>query len=209
MSFHAGSTTNIATIYGQLVPLNERDRDVNQVVDEIREKSQGIPGAEISISAQSMIMGTTSPISLTIKGEELDVLEDLANQVAEKVKQVQGTREVTTSFEEGSPEISIYIDREKAAQYGVSSYQAASSLRSALQGVVATKYRTGGEEIDIKVVLSEDARTNIEDLKRLMVPSMQGFNVPIEEIAEIEYSTGPVSINRINQSGKQRLAEAL
>ncbi|NLT94415.1 MAG: efflux RND transporter permease subunit [Clostridia bacterium] len=200
MNFHGGSTTNQATIYGQLVPLNERQRDINQVVDEVRQRTQSIPGAQISISVESMVMGSTSPISLTIKGEELDVLEDLANQIAEKVKQVPGTREVTTSFEEGNPEISVYIDRQKAAQYGVSSYQAASSLRSALQGVVASKYRTGGEEIDIKVLLSKEARTNIEDLKRLMVPSLRGFNVPLEEIAEIQYSTGPISINRINQS---------
>lgn len=192
-------SANKGTVNGELVPLDQRNRSIDQVLDEIRQKTENIPGAKISVRGQSMSM-SSSPISLTLKGDELDVLEDLANQVAEKVREVPGTREVSTSLEEGSPEISLNIDRQKAAQYGVSTIQAAQSLRNGVQGVVASKYRTAGDEINIKVILPEDAKTSIEDLRRLMVPSTMGFNVPIEEIAEIEYSTGPVSITRDNQS---------
>jgi len=200
-SLGGGSSTNRGNISGELVALKERDRNIDQVLDEIREKTVNIPGAKISVSSEgSSVMGSGSAISLTIKGQDLEVLKNLGDQVAEKVKGVSGAREVTTSLEQGSPELSIYINREKAAQYGVSSYQAAQSLRSGLQGAVASKYRTAGEEIDIKVILAEDTRTNIEDLKRIMVPSNQGFSIPLEEVAEIDYSTGATTISRNNQS---------
>ncbi|MFZ7101488.1 MAG: efflux RND transporter permease subunit [Peptococcaceae bacterium] len=200
-SLGGGKSTHQGNISVELVPVSRRTRGIQEILDEIREKTAVIPGADISLSAESMSMGSSqAAVSLSIKGYDLDVLQNLADQIAAKVKEVPGTREVTTSLEEGSPEIAIALDRQKAAEYGISTYQAAQSLRMGIQGATASRYRTGGEEIDIKVILKEANRQNIEDLKRIMVPTMQGANIPLEEIAEIRYETGPSTITRTDQS---------
>lgn len=194
------SGSNQASIIGRLVPLNQRTRGVAEVADDIRNSVADLPGATINVSGGDMAMGSQDPISIAIKGHDLEELKTIAEQFAEKVKEVPGTREVKTSVEKGNPELAIKIDREKASLYGVSSYQVASTVRNGLQGATSSKYRTGGEEIEIRVQLPERDRNSIDSLNRLMVPSLAGFNVPLEEIATIEYNTGPTKISRVNQS---------
>lgn len=195
-----GKSSHLASISGKLVPVSQRERGIKDVLDEIREKTQLIPGAKIEVKVSSQGGMSSSPISITLKGDELDKLEEIAAQYAEKIEQVPGTREVTTSLAEGSPEISIIIDREKASLYKVSSSQAFQTLQTGLQGAVAAKYRIDGDELDIKVVLPEENRNDIDDVKRLMVPNLQGVNVSLEEIAKIEYTSGPTSVARKDQS---------
>ena len=162
----------------RLVPLDQRDRSIHDIIDELRGQVAMIPGAEITVRADDINMGTQTPISITIKGQDLDTLEDLAEEFAEVIKEVPGTREVETSLGKGNPELTITVNRDKAAQYGISSMQVSQTVRSALQGASASKYRTGGEEIDIRVVLPKEFRQNINDLNRLMITNMQGISVP-------------------------------
>lgn len=195
-----GEGSHMGNIVGRLVPKSERERGIEEVLDEIRTKTANIPGVDITVKADDNSMGAQSPIDIKIKGHDLDELKVLAEQFAEKIRKVSGTREVTTSLAQGSPELAIKVDREKASQYGISAYQVSQTVRTGLQGAFASKYRTGGDEIDIKVLLPEESRKNIADLNRLMIPSMQGYNVPLEEIAKLEYKTGPTTISRVDQS---------
>jgi len=195
-----GQGGHLANIVGRLVPIDQRERGVAEVMDDIRSRLTDLPGADIKISGGDAGFGAQAPISLAIKGHDLDELQDLSQQFAERIKEVPGAREVTTSEEKGNPELAIKIDREKAAIYGVSSYQVSAAVRNGLEGAVSSKYRTGGEEIDIRVQLPEKDRNSIPSLNRLMISSIQGYSVPLEEIAAIEYNTGPTKISRVNQS---------
>ena len=204
-----GAGGNIGNIMCRLVPLDQRDRSIHDIIDELRGQVAMIPGAEITVRADDINMGTQTPISITIKGQDLDTLEDLAEEFAEVIKEVPGTREVETSLGKGNPELTITVNRDKAAQYGISSMQVSQTVRSALQGASASKYRTGGEEIDIRVVLPKEFRQNINDLNRLMITNMQGISVPLEEIATIQYETGPTSISRVDQSRQVSVSSGL
>lgn len=204
-----GGGGNTANIVGRLVPLSQRDRGIQEILDELRTQVARIPGAEITVRADDMNMGTQTPISITIKGQDLETLENLAEEFAAVIKEVPGTREVETSLGKGNPELTISLNRDKAAQYGISSMQVSQTVRSALQGASASKYRTGGEEIDIRVVLPKEYRRNINDINRLMVTNMQGINVPLEEIATLQYETGPTSINREDQSRQVSVSSGL
>ncbi|MFZ7101395.1 MAG: efflux RND transporter permease subunit [Peptococcaceae bacterium] len=195
-----GSESNSASIYGNLVTLKERERSVFEVMEDVRVKTKDIAGAEISISGEQGMGGSSSPINITIKGDDLSVLEELAEEFAQVVRSVPGTREVTTSLEDVAPELSVRLDREKAAKYGISSAQVSQTLRTGLQGATASKYRSGGDEIDIKIIMPEAYRKSLDDVQRLMIPSQMGFNVPLEEVAEVSYETGPTTISRVDQS---------
>ena len=87
--------------------------------------------------------------------------------------------------------------------------QVSQTVRSALQGASASKYMTGGEEIYIRVVLPKEFRQNINDLNRLMITNMQGISVPLEEIATLQYETGPTSISRVDQSRQVSVSSGL
>jgi len=194
-----GSGSHLANIVGRLVPKSERVRSVSEVMDDIRSRLTDLPGATIKVSGGDAGFSQT-PISIAIKGHDLEELNNIAQEFADRIKEVPGTREVTTSQEKGNPELAVKINREKAALYGISSYQVSSTVRNGLEGAVSSTYRTGGEEIDIRVQLPEKDRNSIDSLNRLMIPSMLGFNVPLEEIATIEYNMGPTKISRVNQS---------
>ncbi|SMB88442.1 hydrophobic/amphiphilic exporter-1, HAE1 family [Desulfonispora thiosulfatigenes DSM 11270] len=195
-----GSGSNMISITGNLVPLTERTRSVQDIMDEIREKNKNLAGVALSVTAEGGSMGSGSPIDITIKGHDLDVLKNLEEQFAQKIETVEGTREITTSLEEGVPELTVNLDREKASLYGITSSQLSGAIRMGLQGATSSKYRTGGDEINIKVFLPEKDRGRIDDLNRLMVSSPMGVNVPVEEIATLKYETGPTTISRVDQS---------
>lgn len=184
-----------------LKPLTERTRSVEDVAEQIRQAAKDIPGAEITISTGDTAMGMmgVAPISVQIKGDDLDVLNDLAQQVVAAVKSVPGTREVEADMEEGRPEVQVFIHRQKASSYGLSVAQIASAVRGSIQGQVVTKYRTGGDEIDVRLRLSPEKIDNIEDLRSLTLLSPMGAQVPLGEVAQIKVAQGPNVINRDNQ----------
>lgn len=185
-----------------LKPVNQRKRSTDQIVELVRKKVQTIPGAEFDVSSTDSFMGPgmfMAPIELVIRGDDLDVLDELARTVAERVKKVPGTREVKTSLEEGRPEVQVVIDRDKANLYGLSAAQIASVTRTAIQGQVATRYRTGGEEIDVLVRLDQQSRKNLQDLENVMIPSPAGYQVPLREVADLVITKAPNTIERRGQ----------
>ena len=195
-----GGTTEKATISGKLKDKSERVRNIDQILDELRIKCAGIPGAEIEIASADMISTGQQSISIGISGDNLEVLEIFAGTVADRVRSVEGTREVITSFEEGRPEIHLKLQREKAEQYGISTPQLSSLLATAISGTTATQYHDSGEEIDVRVVLDEEYSQNINNLESLMVSSPTGALVPLRDVAKLETVKGPTQIIRENQS---------
>jgi len=196
-----GGGSNIGSIYVDLVPLEERVHSTQEVIEGVREQIASIPGAEIKVSAADMGFGTgfTTPVEITLKGDELELLNELSARAAALVKTIPGTREVTTSLEEGQAEIQLVVNREKAAVYGLSAAQIASTVRTAVEGQVATRYRTGSDEIDVRVRLSEEGKKEVTEIENLLLASPAGFMLPLGEVAEIREQQAPSTISRDNQ----------
>ncbi len=191
-----------ATIYASFGPRSEREKEIGILLDEVREKVQNIAGAKISVERlQMMSMGGagSKPIVVNIKGEDLRVLEMLAEQVVEQVENVAGTREVTSSVAETVPEAQVRVNRTKAAHYGVSAYTVANTIQSAVMGQIATRYKIQGEEIDVRVRHEPQSRYALDDLKYIDIPTQIGQHVPLFEIADIEMARAPASIQRADQ----------
>jgi len=194
-------TPEIAQIMVMLVPKTERMRSSEQVADDLRSKTAGIPGADISVTVSDEGGATTgAPVSIKIKGDELDQLKVMAEEIVGIVQAVPGTREVESSIAEGRPEMQIKVNRDRANMYGLSVAQVASAVRTAFSGEVATRYRTGGNEIDVRVILPKDYRENIEDMKKVILTSPMGIQVSLGELADFTVATGPTTIGRENQT---------
>lgn len=199
----SGSQSNYASLDLALVKLSDRERSSEYVADDIRKRLVDIPGADIQVQAvQSQGGGpgmSSTPISIRIQGDELDVLKGISQDFVDILNSVEGTREVASSFEEGLPEIQVRIKRDLASQYGITSYQIAQTVRNNLSGVSATKYKVGGKEIDVMIESVDYLKNDLNNFRYLLIKSPSGVSVPLEQIADIYETKGPISINRIGQ----------
>lgn len=199
-----GSDNSEASVTVQLVPLAERESSSEEVAENIRNITMDMAGAEIKVQAVSSMDfvsgGALQAISIGIKGDDMEKLKEISREVTDIVKATPGTREVKSSLEAGKPELVVQIDREKATMYGLSSAQIAQSINSAVSGSVATKYKVGGDEIDVVIRSHEKLVDDISKVKDLLIPSPTGALLTLGDVARIDKGTGPVTIVRENQT---------
>ncbi|QGP91750.1 Swarming motility protein SwrC [Neomoorella glycerini] len=200
-SFMSGETPEAASLNINLVPLEQRRRSSTGVAAAIRAQVRKIAGARINVTTSSSFGGAMSgaPVQVDIHGSDLEVLKELATEAQQLVAAVPGAVGVENSLAKGRPQVEITVDREKAALYRLGAGQVGAVVATAVGGTVATRYRTGGDEYDIRVFLPEASRRNIADLENLTVLSPLGVQVPLKEIANLKVDTTPSTINRYNQ----------
>lgn len=200
MGMFGGAKTEAGQMNIRLKPKEERNRSTDQVVEDLRDRFKGIPGATIKVSNSSG-MGSEggSAIEVTIRGDEIGVLKQISAQVCEVAKGVEGTREVSDSMKEGRPELRLRFDREKLAQYGLSSAQVAQLLRMAGDGQVVSNVEIDGTAVDLRLMLNADARANTGALENLFITEA-GVQTPLAQVAKFEEGEGPNVINRSAQS---------
>jgi len=195
------SEVNEATIMIKLKDKNDRRFSSQEIQEIIRKNLPKIREAEISFMDMSQqMLGAGSPIEIKIFGKDLSRLKEIGNEIAKKISKIEGIRDAKSSLVESKPEIAIKIDREKAAHLGLSLGQIGATVRNSMQGVVATKLRQAGEEVDIRVRYRPEYRQDIEDIKRITIFSPLGKPILLGQVAEISKKQGPVKIDREDQS---------
>ena len=189
-----------ASIDITLVPAEERQMRTEEVAEELRQLLRDIPGAEITVAAQSMIMvdsGLMSAINISVKGNDLEILEELSEEIVAAIEGVPGVRHPDTSLRAGRPELQIRPRRQRLAALGLTTGQVANTIDTALQGRVATRLRVAGEEVEIRVRL--DGEQTRQELERLVITSPLGMKLTLADVADFVYDVGPRSIYRENQ----------
>lgn len=201
MSALSGGSADRASYIVRLVGKNQRKRSVDQVVEWLRPQMAAIPGADISVEPLTFISmgGSAKPISIKIKGYDLETLRQISDDLIQVVKGVEGTREVESSIANGRPELQVNINRDRASSLGLNAYTVASYIRTAVEGTTATKYKVDGEELNVIVQLRKDDIKDEVAFRQLMVPTPTGVRVPLSEVAEISVIEGPNTIIRENQ----------
>ena len=195
---------NAATIGVTLVKVSERKRSTEQIIELVRSKISKIPDAEIHMASTSMMSnfgGGGAPILVELYGYDLTTAKRLAKEINELIAKTPNTVDIRTSLTVGSPELQVKIDAEKAAALGLSISQVANTIDAEIGGNVASIYRDPnlGKEFNILVQFDETERRSINDLERVVITTPTGWQVPLNNIATIIKSTGPVKIERKNQ----------
>ncbi|WP_312906369.1 efflux RND transporter permease subunit [Tissierella praeacuta] len=198
---HSINTGNSGSISINLVKLRERKRSTKEVAEEVRKITKDIPGAEITVTESSNMgmAGSSAPVSISIKGDELEVLEKISNDFKDIIESVEGTRDVKTSLSDAVPEVEIQVNKENAAIYGLTTSQIASAIRGGASGTIVAKYKDEGDELDIVVRATEDITESLSNLGQLDVTTPSGINIPISQVADISIVKGPIQINREDQ----------
>ncbi|GAI28346.1 unnamed protein product, partial [marine sediment metagenome] len=196
---------NEAQVFMRLEDKEKRKRPSDQILEVIRRRLPKIKEASYEfIDMREMFMGSggQKPIEVKVFGKNLDRLKEFADRIAADCMGIEGLRDIDLSLKKGKPELQIKLDRVKARKMGFTLGQVAHSIEAAMLGKVATKYRIGGDEYDIRVRYREIDRHSIKDIENIAIVSPLGFQVPLYQIASIEYGEGPVKITREDQERK-------
>jgi multidrug efflux pump len=201
--FDGGSSTpDISTITIQYVDFEDRERSSLITTEEIRDMVVKTAGAEVTVESQENGPPVGPPVNIEISGDDYKMLGTLAHLVKEKIKNIPGIVDLQDDYDDGRPELRIDVNREKAALYGLSTGLIANSVRTAINGTEATKYRVDEDEYDVTVRLKEEQRNNLDILNNLKViyNNKEGktLSVPLISIVNIEKSKGPGAIRRKN-----------
>ncbi len=175
-----------------------------ELADKMKVAMSAIPGIDfeftqpIEMRFNELITGVRTDVAVKIYGEDLDVLYQLANKVSDLIENVPGAADINVEKTAGLPQMSIAYNREKIAQYGINIRDLNQMVRMAFGGESAGVIMEGERRFDLVVRLQEDFRKDISNLQRLYVDLPNGKQVPLNEVAAIDYQTGPAKISRDN-----------
>ena len=201
MAFFSTRASSEGDITIRLKNLKDRKRSMFDIQDDLGEKFKNLPdvNARFEDRGNAAMFGTGTDIMVEIYGHDLDVAEALARQIEGKMKNIKGIAHVETSFKESAPELRVELDRQRIADLGLSSAQVGQTVSSSILGTVATKYRDGGDEYDIRVQLNKNSRNSKTDIENILLRTPSGKQIPLRAVATVEYTKAPKEIVREDQ----------
>lgn len=182
----------------------KRKITMDQLVEEMDQKLRNFQGIVYNYSqpiidnVAESVAGINASNAIKIYGDDLNKLDELANNVLLQIKDVPGIKDAGILRNIGQPEISVLFDEEKMAIYGVQKSEAQSLIEMAIGGKTATQKYEGERKFDIRVRYKKEYRKDEQDIMNLMVPTLRGGTIPLKEIAVVKLATGPAFIYRDN-----------
>ncbi len=203
-------SSNSSSIKIQLLPSSQRSLSAQQWIAMIKPKINklnlvGIKTRMFVRGVRGVRLGKSDEkISLRVQGENLQVLNDIGNQLVDKLRSVPGLRNLKQTYEETHKELKIKIRRKRAADLGVNASDIGHALKVALDGIVVSDYIEGDREYNIRLRLPRSEVLSNDDLKHILIKHHNGQPVYINDVAELQFSASPSVIERDNQ---QRIVE--
>ncbi len=154
----------------------------------------------IELRFNELISGVRTDLAVMIYGDNFEQLQAVADQVALKLRNVQGSADVRVEQISGLPTLNVAIDHLAAAQYGLTAADVSDALSTGIGGAAAGKIFEGDRRFDVVVRLGDDARNDPDQLASLPIATPTGGIVPLSSVARIEISEGPNQISRNNGS---------
>ena len=202
-----GASPNKARLTVSFVPEEERNgKSTFDVLNKMRESLKGLSGVKIVVAPNENGPPTGKPINIEISGEDVDELARLSDEVIKYLesKNVPGVEELQTDMKIGKPELLITVDRKAAKRYGVSTFDVADVIRTAIFGKEVSKFKVGEDEYPIQLRVDEKYRNDIGAIlqQKITFRSMsdgQIHQVPIASLVTKEYASSYNAIKRQDQ----------
>lgn len=189
--------SNLGQLQVKLVDKKHRTRSTKAVIRAIKDQASSIPGLKTSFSPISMFgSAQATPLQVEIIGSDLATVTKFSETVADILASTRGTVDVTSSWEEGKPEVKIEVDRDKTARMGLTLAEVGLAVRTAIEGDIPGKYTEGDTEYDLRVVLNKASRIKSEDIATITLLNHFGQPVQLSQVARIYYGKGPSEIQR-------------
>jgi len=197
---------------GSLKPRSEwkNAKKREELFDKMRESIEDIPGIAYGFSQpiqcriDEIVAGTKAQVIVKLFGDDSEILRQKAGEIASVLAGVKGTTDLVTEVVAGQPYVSVRVDRNKIARYGINVSDVLNVIEIALGGKPASQIYEGSRVFDLVLRLPGSARSSAQSLGEILIDSKQGYAVPLIQLADISIEEGPVQISREN--ARRRMA---
>ncbi|MBP1146202.1 cobalt-zinc-cadmium resistance protein CzcA [Pseudomonas sp. PvP027] len=204
---------NISDSYVMLKPQSEwpdPDKSRETLIADLQKAAASVPGSNYELSQpiqlrfNELVSGVRSDVAVKVFGDDMNVLNQTATKIAATLQKVQGASEVKVEQTTGLPVLTINIDRDKAARYGLNVADVQDAIAIALGGRQAGTLYEGDRRFDMVVRLSEQLRTDVDGLSSLLIPvpasagNQQISFIALSQVASLDLILGPNQISREN-----------
>ncbi len=200
----------------QLTPLEQRDQSQQQLMQVARRTLSKYRNARISVSGGTDISGASTGggggrggggaggggsnrLTMIVQGPDIEELQKYSNTLLAKVKEIDGVTDADTSFEATQPELRIDIDRQRAADLGVSMDTLSSTMSTLVGGQEVSKFKDGDEQFSVRLRLDDQFRNDPAPMGNIFVPAAGGRMVRVSDVAHLTLGNAPASIDRFNR----------
>jgi heavy metal efflux system protein len=173
-----------------------------ELAEKMQHELEAIPGVNFGFSQpiqlrfNELISGVRQDVGIKIFGEDMEVLSDLSRKIGAIVPTVQGAEDLYLEQVSGLQQISIKLNRERIAQYGLNVSDINNAINTAFAGGEAGTVFEGEKRFDLVVRLEEAQRQSLEDVRRLFITGADGVQVPLEQVADVNFQIGPNQVQR-------------
>ncbi len=180
-----------------------------KLMDEIREILDSIPGIQSEVLTflgdriSETITGETSPVVINIFGEDLDVIDDKARDVAQVLSTVPGATDVQVKSPPGAPRMAVRLRPDRLTQFGFRPVEVMEAIQAAYQGAVVAQVHQGSRVTDVAVILDPAHRREPEEIGSLILRNTEGLVMPLRELADVYLTTGRFTILHDGASRRQ------
>ncbi|WP_031301697.1 CusA/CzcA family heavy metal efflux RND transporter [Sphingobacterium paucimobilis] len=184
-------------------------RSYDELGDAILEKLEVIPGVffeknqPIQMRFNELMTGIRQDVAVKIFGENMDTLANYANKVAAVIQGVPGVTAPQIERVSGLPQINIVYDHTRIANYGMTIQDVNDIVSTAFAGKRTGSVYENERRFDLVVRLDSTHRSSIDDVRNLLIPTANGIQVPLFQLADVDFKLGPAQISR--ESGKRRI----
>ena len=194
--------------HAELKSENEWKRKINKddLIQQIQDSLDIYPGVIFGFSqpiqdnVEEYVAGVKSSLVIKIYGDDLYQLERLADSTATVIKDIKGIEDVNVFRSIGLPELQIKLEESQMARYAVSMEAAQTVIEMAIGGKAATRFYEGERIFDVQLRFQKEYRDNEDKIGNILIPTMDGKYVPLKEIADISFITGPTFVYRDGSS---------
>ncbi len=195
--FGAGGT-HVITYSMRLVPIEERGKNVMTIAEEMRVDLAKLPEiVDFTVStSESMASFGSNTVDVEIYGYNIAETNIVAEELATKIRKIEGAKDVTISRDKSKPELQIILDQNKMITSGLNTAMVSSAVKNRVEGMTATRLRQSGDEYDVVVRFKESARSTLTDIENIGITNPMGQIIRLGEIADIKEYWSPPSIAR-------------
>jgi HAE1 family hydrophobic/amphiphilic exporter-1 len=199
----SGASTSNGSLRINLPDFKDRIDTAEEIKDKMRVHFNEFPGVTFAFGGGRR-GGGSNPINIIIRTDDLVKGKAIAEKIAAIIRdrdKIPEATEPTVDLRDGLPQIELLIDRERLYALGLNTATVGNEIKAAVDGIVATQYKTGGNEYDVLLILAEADRNQLPKLDHIFInSSVTGERVPLSNFASYKRGAGPITISRENQS---------
>ncbi len=203
-------SSHYSSIKIQLTPGSQRTLDAQEWISAIKPElaALNLTGIKTRLFVRGVrgvrLGKSDEKVSIRVQGENLETLNQIGDQLVERLQPIAGLRDLKQTYEENTKELKLKVRRQRAADLGIKASDIGYALKVALDGIVVSDYIENDRDYNIRIRLSRSSVLSNDDLKHILIKHHNGYPVYLNEVALLEFAASPSIIERDNQ---QRIVE--